>query len=79
MKKNREKPEKNAKLSQTRVDYGDMRTKCDVASCTGSWDRQRTVMGKLGKSESNLEFNNKAPISVSHEGERDEDLHRNLL
>lgn len=41
MKTNREKPEKNAKLPQTRVDYGDMRTKCDVASWTGSWDKQR--------------------------------------
>lgn len=43
--------EKNAKLSQRRVDYGDGTTNSDVASCTGSWDRKGAAAGKLGKSE----------------------------
>lgn len=47
----KKKQEKNAKLSQQRVDYGDMTTNGDVASCTGSWDGKGAAVGKLGKSE----------------------------
>lgn len=53
---NEKKKNKNAKLSQQRVDYGDMTTNGDVASCTGSWDGKGAAVGKLGKSEQSLEF-----------------------
>lgn len=57
-----------------------MTTKCDVASWTGSWDRKKTVVEKLGKSEQVWSlFNNTVSISVSHEGESDEGFYRNSL
>ena len=42
--------------SVSRGHGGDVATKCNVVPGTGSWEKKKTIQGKLVKSTSKLEF-----------------------